>query len=76
MQLFSPDALVFKKIYFCPRKHEKTALKIAHNLPKIFLVLPTGPKLAQISISVLHTQKSDDICECSLKEESGIMPKK
>ena len=31
MQLFSADAGV--RISFCPRKHEKTALKVAHNRP-------------------------------------------
>ena len=35
MQLFSADAIVFSKKSkkkICPRKHEKTALKVAHKL--------------------------------------------
>ena len=40
MQLFSADATIFfKKLrFFCPPKHRKTALKVAHNptRPRVF----------------------------------------
>jgi hypothetical protein len=38
---------------FAPKTMKKLASKVAHNRPKLFFsVLPTGPKPAQISISV------------------------
>ena len=55
MQIFSVDATMdfFMKfqLFFAHENMKKTPSKVAHNLPK-FSVLPTGPKPAQISISV------------------------
>ena len=36
MQLFSADATMFFVWFFCPRKLEKPASKVAHNRPKGF----------------------------------------
>ena len=51
MQLFSADATFFKKKYIY-ENIKNTPPEVAHNQPNFFSVLPTGPKTAQISISV------------------------
>ena len=52
MQLFSADATIFLKgieDFFCPPKHIKTALKIAHN--------PTRPRVfSPVSICLCGTE--------------------
>ena len=54
MQLFSADATILEKLKRkLPLKTKtKTTSKVAHNWRKLLSVLPTGPKPAQISISV------------------------
>ena len=56
MQLFSADATMFLKenlTFFCQCENmNKLASKVAHNRPQFYLVLPTGPKSAQISYPV------------------------
>jgi hypothetical protein len=56
MQLFSAEAtIVFKrnKSFFAPENMKKTPSKVVHIRPNFFKsVLSTGPKPAQISISV------------------------
>ena len=44
MQHFSADTTIFKKN--APENMKKTPSKDAHNRPKFFIVLPTGPKPA------------------------------
>ena len=55
MQLFRADTTMIlrdlkKQIAY--ENMKKLASKTAHNWPKLFSVLPTGPKSAQISYSV------------------------
>ena len=59
MQLFSVNAAIFfkKKEKIAHETMKKTPLKVAHNRPKFFFVLPTGPKPAQISISVPYVHR-------------------
>jgi hypothetical protein len=55
MQLFSANATIFPKdfkYFFAHENMKKTLSKVAHNRPHCFSVLPTRPKLAQISYSV------------------------
>ena len=51
MLFVSADATTFKK-KIAPENMEKPTSKVAHNPPIFFSILPTGPKAAQISISV------------------------
>ena len=43
MQLFSADATTLLLLFFfCPRKHKKTALKVAHNPTRLGVFSPTS----------------------------------
>ena len=53
MQCFSADAKCFEKNLNKKILPMKTSSKVAHNWPNFFLVLPTGPKPAQIS-NIFH----------------------
>ena len=56
MQIFSADAIVFKKIFFWPQKHKKKLpSKVAHNRPFLFHYWPgctNSPKT-----EILYPQK-------------------
>jgi hypothetical protein len=55
MEPFSADATIFKtktNTFFAPENIKNPLSKNAHNRSKFFAVLPTGPKPAQMSISV------------------------
>ena len=57
MQLFSADPTIFfKKLrFFCPPKHRKTALKVAHN--------PTRPRVfSPVSIWLCGTETVFLLC--------------
>ena len=55
MQVFNADAAMCLKIlnFLAPENTKKPPSKVAHNCPRtFFLVLPIGPNLAQVSITV------------------------